>query len=143
MSTITAANSILLISVGGIFPVPQQIQGYASDDGFTFEAIDPAEIVMGVDGHMSAGYVPVPKIQTINIMPDSPSLSMFETWLAAMDTAREIFFANGSVVLTAIGRKYTMTRGVLTSVQPIAGVKKTLQPMPYKITWESVTPSPI
>ena len=143
MSTITATNSILLISVGGVFPVPQQILGFASDDAFTFDAVDPAEIVMGVDGHMSAGYVPVPKIQSITIMPDSPSLSFFETWLAAMDRASEIFFANGSITLSAIGRKYTMTRGVLTSIQPAPGVKKTLQPMPYKLTWESVLPSPV
>jgi len=141
MASITAANSVLLLSVGGIFPVAQVISGFASDDAFTFDAVDPAEVVQGVDGKLSAGWLPTLKIQGISIMPDSPSLSFFETWEAANNTAREIFFANGSVQLPGIGRKYTMTRGVLTSTPPMPGVKKVLQPMSYKITWESVTPA--
>jgi len=139
MSTITAANSVYLLAVGGIFPVPQQLQGYAADAAFAFDAIDPAETVMGVDGNMSAGYVPYMTIQTISIMPDSPSLTMFETWLAAMNTAREVFYANATIILPAIGRKFTLTKGVLTSAKTAPDVKKVLQAIEYKITWNTVS----
>lgn len=139
MSTITAANSIFLLSVGGIFPVPQQLQGYAADAAFAFDAIDPAEVVMGVDGNMSAGYVPYMTPQTINIMPDSPSLTIFETWLAAMNTAREVFYANGTIVLPSIGRKFTLTKGVLTSAKAAPDVKKVLTANEYKITWNIIS----
>jgi hypothetical protein len=141
MSTITAANSVFLLAVGGIFPVPQQLQGYAADAAFAFDAVDPAETVMGVDGHMSAGYVPYMTIQTISIMPDSPSLTIFETWLAANNLAREVFFADATIILPAIGRKYALTRGVLTSAKAAPDVKKVLAAVEYKITWEAVTPA--
>jgi hypothetical protein len=141
MSTITAANSVFLLAVGGIFPVPQQLQGFAADAAFAFDAVDPAETVMGVDGHMSAGYVPYMTIQTISIMPDSPSLSIFETWLAANNTAREVFFADATIILPAIGRKYALTHGVLTSAKAAPDVKKVLAAVEYKITWQAVTPA--
>lgn len=141
MSTITAANSVFLLAVGGIFPVPQQLQGYAADAAFALDAVEPAETVMGVDGKMSAGYVPYMTIQTISIMPDSPSLSIFETWLAACNTAREVFFANATIILPAIGRKYTLTRGVLSGGKAAPDVKKVLSAIEYKVTWESVAPA--
>ncbi|WP_321899871.1 phage tail fiber protein [Paraburkholderia heleia] len=55
MATITSANSAFSISVTDLYPVPQAIHGYAADDAFTAEAVEMAEIVMGVDGHMSGG----------------------------------------------------------------------------------------
>lgn len=139
--TITAANSIFLLSVGGIFPVPQQLEGFAADAAFAFDAVDPAETVMGVDGKMSAGYVPYMTVQTISIMPDSASLAIFETWLGANNTAREVFFADGQITLPSIGRKYVLTRGVLTGAKAAPDVKKVLQAIEYKVTWQSVAPS--
>lgn len=139
--TITSANSIFLLSVAGIFNTPQQLQGFAADAAFAFDSVDPAEVVMGVDGNMSAGYVPYMTPQTISIMPDSPSLAIFETWLNANNTAGDVFFANGQISLPSIGRKYTMTRGVLTSAKAAPDAKKVLQAIEYKITWNTIAPS--
>jgi hypothetical protein len=141
MSTITAANSVFQLAVAGIFPVPQQLQGYAADAAFMFDTVDPAETVMGVDGRMSAGYVPYMTIQTISIMPDSQSLSLFDTWLTANNTAREVFFANATILLPSIGKKYSLTRGVLTAAKAAPDVKKVLAAIEYKITWENVSPA--
>lgn len=138
MSTITAANSTFLLAIGGIFPIAQQLQGFAADSAFAFDSVDPAELVMGVDGKLSAGYVPFMTVQTVSIMPDSPSLSIFDTWQAAQNTAREIFFANATIIIPAIGRKYTLTRGALSSAKAAPDVKKVLSSLEYKITWESV-----
>lgn len=139
--TITSANSIFLLSIPGIFPVPQQLQGFAADAAFAFDSVDPAEVVMGVDGNMSAGYVPYMTPQTISIMPDSPSLVIFETWLATCNTSRDVFFANGQISLPSIGRKFTLTKGVLTSAKAAPDAKKVLQAIEYKITWNTVAPS--
>jgi hypothetical protein len=139
--SITAANSIFLLSIGGIYPVPQLLQGYAADAAFAFNEVNPAEVVMGVDGHMSAGYVPYVTEQTISIMPDSPSLVLFETWLQANNTARETFFADGHIELPSIGRKFILSRGVLTGAKSAPDVKKVLQAIEYKITWNTVAPS--
>lgn len=136
--TITAANSSFAISIPNLYPAPQNIQGYAADDAFSEDALDQAEIVMGVDGHMSAGFVFNPVKQTVSIMPDSPSMAIFENWQAAQRTAREVFPCNATITLPAIRRKYTLQNGVMTTGKPIPDVKKTLQPTQFSITWERV-----
>ncbi len=141
MATLTSANSVLMIAVGGVFPVPRKIEGYASEGAFTFDAAKPAQVTMGVDGRMSASYVPVPRVQTITIQPDSPSMRVFEIWMAASETAREVFYANGSLSIPSIDRKYTLTRGVLTQIPPAPDAKAMLQPMTFQITWQNVSPA--
>jgi hypothetical protein len=90
---------------------------------------------------MSAGYVPVPRVQTITIQPDSPSMGVFEIWMAASETAREVFYANGTLNIPSIDRKYTLTRGVLTQIPPAPDAKAMLQPMAFQITWQNVSPA--
>lgn len=138
MATITSANSSFALSVTDLYPVPQNIQGYAADDAFVAAAQDLAEIVMGVDGHMSAGYVFTPTPQTITIMPDSPSLVVFENWVQAMTLAQEVYRCNATISLPSIKRKYTLKNGVLTNAPKMPGVRRTLQPVAYVITWEKV-----
>jgi hypothetical protein len=139
MATITSANSTLAISITGLFQAPQNIKGYASDDAFTADALEMAEVVMGVDGHLSAGFVFSQVKQTITIMPDSPSIPFFDTWASAEKAVHEKYVANATAILPAVGKKYTMTNGYLTTVPVMPSVKKTLQPQVYVITWESVT----
>jgi hypothetical protein len=143
MGTITAANSVYMLAVTGLFPVPQLLQGYAADDAFSTEAVTPAEVVMGVDGRMSAGYTPYTTQQTITLMPDSPSILLFEFWLATQKAQGEVFRADAVISLPSIGQSYVMTYGVLTSITPIAGVKKVLQARAFTITWEGVSAVPI
>lgn len=141
MTTLTSANSVLKIGVGLVFPVPQSIEGYATDDAFTFDAIQLAQAVMGVDGYMSAGYTPQPTIQTITLQADSPSKRIFEGWIAAMKTSREVFYANGTLAIPSLERKYTLQRGVLTQAPPVPTARAILQPMTFQITWQDVSMS--
>jgi hypothetical protein len=140
-TTITSANSVFTIVVASLFPVPVQLQGYSSDKAFTTEALDLAEVQMGVDGRMTGGYTPMPTKQTITLQADSPSRSIFSTLIQATKTAREIFYISGSIALPSTGESYTMTRGILTNVKQIPDVQKVLQPVDFIITWESVNRS--
>lgn len=142
-NSITAANSIYMIAILGLYPIPQQLQGYAADAAFDTEAADSAEIVIGVDGIMSAGFVPFVTKQTINIMPDSPSSLLFEDWMAAQKAAREVYYANASVTLPSVNRAYVLTNGILTSFPAIPGTRKVLQARAFTITWESINPVPV
>jgi len=139
MATITAANSQFSLAIADLYPTPQSLQGYAADDAFSTDAVDITETVMGVDGHLSGGFVFNPVSQTINIMPDSPSLEIFENWYLASKTAREVYVANGTIIMPAISRKFTLKRGFLISTPPIATARKTLQPLAFSLQWESVT----
>lgn len=139
MATITSANSTLAISVTNLYPVPQIIQGFAADDAFMQDAVDQAEIVMGIDGKMSAGFIFNPVKMTITVMPNSPSYQIFADWMLAQRTAREVYTANASIYLPAISRKFTLFNGVLTSGKQLPDVKKVLQAVPFVITFERVT----
>ena len=140
-STITSANSVFTLVVAGLFPAPVQLRGYASDKAFTTEAVDLAEVQMGVDGRMTAGFVPNPVKQTITLQADSPSKDIFTAVIQAMKTAREVFYISGSISLPSTGESFALTRGILTNVKQIPDAQKVLQPMDYVITWESVNRS--
>lgn len=140
-TTITSANSVFTIVIAGLFPAPVQLQGYASDKAFTTEAVDLAEVQMGVDGRMTAGYVPNPVKQTITLQADSPSKDIFTAVIQAMKTAREVFYISGSISLPSTGESFTLTRGILTNAKQIPDAQKVLQPMDFVITWESVNRS--
>lgn len=141
--TLTAANSIFMLSVTGLFDTPQQIQGFQADAAFATESVTRAEIVMGVDATLSAGWVPVERKQTLSIMPTSPSLDIFLTWQQAEDAIKELYFANATITLPSIGKKYTCTKGVLMAVTPIPEVRKMLQGVTYGLTWQSITSAPV
>ena len=140
-STITSANSVFTLVVAGLFPAPVQLKGYASDKAFTTEAVDLAEVQMGVDGRMTAGYVPNPVKQTITLQADSPSKDIFTAVIQAMKTAREVFYISGSISLPSTGESFTLTRGILANAKQIPDAQKVLQPVDYVITWESVNRS--
>lgn len=139
--SLTVANSVLMLSVAGLYDSPQQLQGYAADNVFDSDAVNPAETQMGVDGKFSAGWIPVATPVGVTLQADSASNDLFENWEAAQNQTRSVFFANMLVVLPATGRKYTCTKGVLTQIPKLPTGQKTLQPRKYQITFESVQPA--
>jgi len=140
-TTITSANSVLTFVVAGLFPAPVQMSGFASDKAFAMESLQLAEVQMGVDGRMTAGYTPNPSVQDITLQADSPSKTFFNALIAATKSTREVFYISGSLVLPSTGEKYSMRRGILTKGKQIPDAAKLLQPMDYQITWESVNQS--
>lgn len=138
MATITSANSSLTLAVLKLFPVPQKIEGYAADDSFTVASQDVGEFVMGVDGRMSMGFVFNSVDMTITIMPDSPSLALFEAWINTEKATKDKFSANATVMMPSLGRKYVLTNGGLKTIKSMPDAKKLLQPMSFVITWQQV-----
>lgn len=143
MSTnlITAADAVLLISVAGLYTTPQQIQGFASDDAFDFGDVDLVETMMGVDGVLSAGWVPVTFTQNIALQADSDSNEIFEQWHLNQAQLQTPLIASGTVIIPSTGRKLDMVKGFLKGYSPAPPAKKVLQPRKYSILWNRVTPS--
>lgn len=136
--SITSANAIYMLSIASLYGAPQQLQGFAADDIFDTGSINPAEVIMGVDGKLSAGFVPVAIPQNIMLMANSASIDLFDNWYQAQYIARDIYFAQATIVLPSIGKQYTMTNGVLQGYAPIPDAKKVLQARRFSIVWESV-----
>lgn len=143
MASITSANAVYMLSVSGLFLVPQQLQGFSADDIFDTEVIAPTEVLMGLDGKLSAGYVPVAIKQSIVLQADSPSNDLFDAWYAAQQALRDVYFAKGLINLSSIRKTYALVNGVLSSYPPIADGKKVLQPRKFGITWETAIAAPL
>ena len=143
MATLTAANSVIFIAVTGLLTVPQQLQGFDVDDVVSTDPVSNAETRMGVDGKLSAGWVPMERKQTFSLQADSASNDLFDTWWSAEQAFREKFRAVGTIQLPSIGKTYAMINGVLGQYAPIPGVKKILQARQWVITWEDIQVAPL
>lgn len=142
-ATLTVANSVIMIVIPDLFPIPQQLRGYSADDVLTTEAVDSVETQMGVDGLLSGGWMPTPKRQTYTLQADSPSTFMFDTWQQSQEAIRDAYIANAFITLPSIGVIYTCTKGFLTSYTPMPDARKILQPRKFTVTWESILGAPV
>lgn len=136
--SITSANSVITLDVPDVFDAPFQLQGYMADDSFDTEDAEPVEARMGVDGKKSSGFTPFMTKQTYKFMADSTSIDAFEIWLAQMKQAREDFTCNGTMLLTSVGKVYTMTNGSMTRIKQTPEGKKVLEGQIFEITYEDV-----
>lgn len=137
-NTITSADSIFALTVTNLFPSAQTLEGYAADAMFALGDTEMAVSVRGADGKLSGGFVFGEYLQTITIMPDSPSRDMFETWQLTSLTSKAVFRCNATIILPAISRKFTLTNGILQRVKAIPDAQRVLQAMTFQINWESV-----
>lgn len=142
MATITAANSVFMLGVASLFNIPIKMQGYAADDAFSTEEVEMMEKYIGVDGKLSAGYIPyiVPFVFTLS--PDSPSCAIMDALIAAEKVAREKFVLNATIILPSTGFIYAFTTGFLDrgSVMPSAG--KVLKPRKFSLDFQDLSVAP-
>ena len=136
--TLTSNNATFMLTIPGVFNSPFQVQGFAADDMFTTDPQKPVEVVMGVDGTLSGGYVKHQIVMKIKLSPDSPSIPYFDQWLAAMDTGLDAYPANATITIPGNGAVYTCTNGWLTQYKNMPDAKKLLQPQEMEITWQLV-----
>ena len=135
--TITATNAVFTLTVPGIYDSPVKIEGFSTDAAVNAEQTNPAVAEMGVDGHLSFGWVPVPTVVTITLAADSPSLEIFENWDAYQKAAREVYACAAQFTVPGLGKTYTGARGVMTAMQPVPNANKTMQSAAFSITFES------
>ena len=138
---ITAADAILTLTVASLYTSPVQIQGFATDEAFEFGDVDLVETMLGVDGVLSAGWVPVTYTQSITLQADSDSNEIFDQWHLFQAQLQTPLVASGTVILPSTGKTYDLTNGFLKGYSPAPPAKKVLQPRKYSILWNKVTPS--
>jgi hypothetical protein len=139
--SITAANSVVTLAVAGLFPVPQQLQGYSADRAWESGNQELTESYRGVDGFKTAGYVFHDVEQTFTLMADSPSVSIFQAIINAMQSAREVFFISGTIDLPATAQSFICVKGTLKNAKMLPNGGKVLEPVTYVISWQSINPT--
>lgn len=141
--SITSADSTFVISSADFALAATLLEGYAADAAFALDNSDTAETSLGVDGKLSAGWVPRSYNQTITLQPDSISRQVFDALVAAQDATRNVFRLNAVITLPGNQYSYSLTRGVLKNYTAMPTAQRVLQPMTFVIEWERVLPVPI
>ena len=140
--TITSANLVFMLSIDSIVTTPTRLQGFAVDDAFTQGEVTNAELQLGVDAQVGAGWVPVLIPQKFMFLASSPSVDLFEQWAATNAQQKSSFVAQGTALLTSVGKSYDLRDGYLTGYSPMPDAKKVLEPRGFTITWSLIQPSP-
>jgi len=138
-NSVTSANAVVLLGVNGLFPTAVQLQGFASEEIFATEAINTLEMLMGLDGKLSGGYVPQAVPAVFSLQANSPSMSFFDTWSAQERTVGEKFMGFGIITLPAIGLIVTGKNCYLGQHMLFPDAKKVLQPRTFQVLFESIT----
>lgn len=141
--TITSADASFVISSADFALAATVLEGYAADAAFATDNADTAETSLGVDGKLSAGWVPRSYNQTITLQPDSPSRPIFDAIVGAQDVARTVYRLNGVIQLPGNQYSFNLSRGVLKNYKAIPDANRVLQPLTFVIEWERVVPVPI
>jgi hypothetical protein len=130
-----------MLSVPGLFPVPQQIQGFSAERAWESNAIDFTESQMGVDGRKTSGFVYNIQPQKWSLQADSPSKQFFIAIVNAMRAARDVYYISGTIDLPSTGESFIGIRGTLKNCKVMPDGAKVLQPMDFEIEWESLQPT--
>lgn len=135
---ITSANSTIVLSCDELYPAGVQLQGFSADQSISQADEEIAVTRMGVDGHMSAGYVPAIKSITISIEPQSPSCEMLDTIYLASQTNRKPYKCTLSVNIPSLGKNLTYSNGILKGWKILPDHKNVLDPINATFDFESV-----
>lgn len=126
-ATLTTANSVIVMTVAGLYPSGLTLSGYAADNVFEAGEVENGEFQMGIDGKLSAGFVFNEIPMTITLSADSSSLRAFEEIWARERANRDKLAISLSVTLPSLGRRSTLRNGFLRSYKAPAG-QRILQP---------------
>lgn len=139
--SITSANSVVTMTVAGLFPAPVQLQGFSADRAWETSAVAQTESVIGVDGRKTSGFIFNVVEQTFTLQGDSPSKFFFTQITNAQRAARDTLRIDANIVLPSTGESFTCKNGTLQSSKILPDGGKMLSDMDYVIVWESIQPT--
>lgn len=138
MNDITSANSVVVLTCEDLYPAGIQLENFSADQSITQADEEIASTRMGVDGYMSAGWIPTIKSITVSLEPSSPTIEVFDTIYKAQRTAKAPYRLNLSVAVPATGKSLTYKNGVLKNWKLLADHKQVLDPISATMEFESV-----
>ncbi|MDR3049427.1 MAG: hypothetical protein LBV16_06310 [Elusimicrobiota bacterium] len=136
---ITAANSsVSMSSPLGL----TKWEGYSADATFTTENVTFVETKIGVDGIMSAGYVPTIKTLTATFEASSDTIPKLDALIALCESSKTPVAVVLTFIIPAVSRKF-IVNAVLTGGNPLFNATKTLEAKEYVFQFSESVPMPI
>jgi hypothetical protein len=139
---ITAADASIVMSAPPIFPQGQIIEGFAEDDVFEVPNQTIAEVRMGVDGFLAAGFIFVLQPWNFRLQASSPSVTFFDDLRQAQKARLTTYFIQGVVSLPSTGLTYALVDGTLREYAPAPSARQVLQSRSFGIAWRDIIPIP-
>lgn len=140
--SITSASAVIMFTAGVVFPTPYQLQQFAADNVLGCDPIKAAEIQMGVDGNLTAGFINSPTSQNYYLMADSPATYFFDQLYFQEKSQQDKIPIFGTIAFPAVKKKWAMVKGFLEDYPPVPGAAKTLKELVYRVVWQSALPQP-
>ena len=134
---ITSANATVVLDVQDLFSV--ELQQFSADASFTGDSVQTAEVRMGVDGKLVAGQVNSVKSVTITLEASSPSMTFMTLLRQAMDTNRKIYECNMIINIPSIGKRYSLSKGVLQACKPFPDGNRVLSTTTWTFNFEQLS----
>ncbi len=140
---ITSADASIYLTCETLYPAGFRVQNFSADLALGTEDLTLAEVRMGVDGHLAAGYTPAPISVNLTVEANSPSRPHLEHIAEASRLNMTVYECDLQVTIPGIGKVYSFKKGYMTGGHIMPDVKKTLDPTQWKFTFESVESSSI
>lgn len=141
MASITSANSNFTVKIADLFPGPNKLQGYATDDAWDTEDVELAEVSIGVDGEKSEGYVFSLVTMVVHFAASSTSLDLFDEILRQSKANKQTYRLDGQLIVPATSKVYDCVNGTVTRGKVMPDGKRVLQPRTFTIVWQSIDPA--
>lgn len=139
--TITSANAEVTL-INELFPAGLKFEKFSTDNAWSTETVEQIVSQMGVDGHLSHGYVCNPVPVTFTFSPDSDTAGRLDYMAAAQDVSKGVILCQMVIKLKSLGKTITLMNGALNNGQKLPAGERVLGNVPYTFTFESAVPSP-
>ena len=138
---ITSANATLVITISDLSIASVAMEGFAVDNAWSLDDAETAVAQVGVDGKMSAGWVPRLMPLTISFAPNSDSISTLTSIVTAQDTNKTIYTVQGVLSCPSVDKAWTLSNGVITRAKIAPDGNRVLGEQSFQLTFESAMPA--
>jgi len=135
---ISSGNVVIAIGAFNLIPVPTILQGYTPEDIYSYDQLANAETQMGLDGRLSGGFVAQAVMQTFTQMPNGPSVSFWDTIVAAQRANFTLYQLFANITIISLGATYIQRNGIIVDASPAPSAGKVMGHRTFKVAWESV-----
>lgn len=142
-NNITSSNAEAVLVVEDLYPAGIVLEQFSTDQSFALDDVTYTENRMGVDGKMVSGFVPSIKAVSLTLEASSPSFTSLAQVCEVMTQNKTVYPCTLVISIPSISKVYTYSNGVIKSGKIFPDNKKTLDPVTFKIEFESLKSSDI
>ncbi len=140
--TLTSANASLALSVANLYAQPVILAGFSTDMIYNSDPMVSAEVLMGVDGVLSAGFVYNPFRFNIELQADSESNQVFDDWWSNSQQNKQAYVGTLTIILPSVKKQALLNRGFLISFPGLPDAARILRPRRFGMVWTPPVLSP-